>query len=231
MEPKLTIIIPVLNESKYIDNLLSRLLQSSDIRFIQIIVVDGGSQDDTVVLAKKYPIEIYTCPQQSRASQMNYGAKYAKANILYFVHADTLPPLSFYQDILTAIEQGNNFGFFRQKFDSKKLALLINSFFTRFNFLLNRGGDQSMYISKELFEKLNGFDEKYVIMEEYNLMDRAEEVSSRFVIPKYTIVSDRKYDHCSWIKVQLANFHAMRMYKQACDPRLIKSEYIRRLGI
>ena len=208
----------MLNESKYIDNLLRRLLQSSDIRFIQIIVVDGGSQDDTVALAKTYPIEIYTCPQQSRASQMNYGAKYAKANILYFVHADTLPPLSFYQDILTAIEQGNNFGFFRQKFDSKKLAL-------------NRGGYQSMYISKELFEKLNGFDEKYVIMEEYNLMDRAEEFSSRFVIPKYTIVSDRKYDRCSWIKVQLANFHAMKMYKQACDPRLIKSEYIRRLGI
>ena len=98
-------------ESKYIDNLLRRLLQSSDIRFIQIIVVDGGSQDDTVALAKKYPIEIYTCSQQSRASQMNYGAKYAKANILYFVHADTLPPLSFFQDILTAIEHGNNFGF------------------------------------------------------------------------------------------------------------------------
>lgn len=224
MEKKLSIIIPSYNESRLIGLLLSRLCGSKHINDIEIIIVDGGSSDNTVHICKQYNVSIIHA-DKSRAIQMNMGARAAQSPYLYFVHADVIPPITFYEDIFLAIAEGHEFGFFRQKFDSNNPLLWINAFFTRFNQIWNRGGDQSMFISKKIFSSINGFDEKFIIMEEYDLMLRLQDIVPRYVIPKYTLVSSRKYHNNSWLKVQYANYIAMRMFYNRIDPYIISEAY------
>lgn len=222
MEIKLSIVIPTWNEELNIERLLIHLL--ANCKNSEIIIVDANSTDKTIEICKKYKVSILHSSIKSRAVQMNLGARNAMGEVFYFVHADTIPPSSFYDDIFNVIDQ-NILGFFRQKFESKNPLLLLNSFFTRFNFLWNRGGDQSMFLTKDLFLKLNGFNEQYSIMEEYDLMDRAKQYARRIVISKYTLVSARKYSSNSWFKVQYANYVAMRMYMEKVNPDKIKMTY------
>ena len=89
-QPILSIIIPVLNEAAIIRSILSRL--QNDLG-IEIIVVDGGNQDNTLELAQAEGVKVILSPQTGRANQMNAGAAIATGDILLFLHADTqLPP-------------------------------------------------------------------------------------------------------------------------------------------
>ena len=101
---KLSVIIPTYNEEENITHLLTRLFQSTQKEKLEIIIVDGCSTDKTKELVKQFKVEFFCANVQSRAAQMNFGAKRATGDVLYFVHADTLPPTSFYEDIQKAIK-------------------------------------------------------------------------------------------------------------------------------
>jgi glycosyltransferase involved in cell wall biosynthesis len=91
----ISIIIPVYNEEKQIKNLLSYLRKISTGKILEIIVVDGGSNDTTpqILASEEDLIFIRSC--KGRAKQMNAGAAIAKAPVLYFLHADSYPPENF----------------------------------------------------------------------------------------------------------------------------------------
>lgn len=96
----ISIIIPVLNEEATITKLLLHLKTHAITKsIIEVIIVDGGSTDHTIKLAKKGGATVLSTTR-GRAKQMNHGAKYAKGDILYFLHADSLPPLGFDELIL-----------------------------------------------------------------------------------------------------------------------------------
>ncbi len=154
----------------------------------------------------------------------------AKGNILYFLHADTRPPLSFVTDITASLALGFKAGCYRFQFKSNKWPLKINSYFTRFKKLWCRGGDQSLFIDKDLFHELGGFDERYCIMEEYPLLEKLYRQNSFRIVPKNIQVSSRKYENNSWLKVQLTNYRAFKMYKRGIDPRKIRAFYKQRLA-
>ena len=103
---QISIIIPTLNEESNIQELLSQLTRIQDDRIAEIIVADGGSSDSTAEMASKFPIKLLKLSQKSRAHQMNEGAKVSKVDTLYFIHADTRPPISFVDDINNAIQEG-----------------------------------------------------------------------------------------------------------------------------
>jgi len=220
-----SIIIPTLNEEKYLGNLLSFLREQTISIHTEIIIVDGGSSDDTIRIARQYKATVLTTDFACRAIQMNIGAKYAIGKILYFVHADVMPPSGFTQDIINVFTNGKKFGMFRQKFDGGPLFLKVNSFFTRFNWLWCRGGDQTMFVCKDHFDALNGFDETFVIMEEYEFIRRSMEIEKLHIFEKYTTVSTRKYSTNSYFKVLLANRRAFSLFQSGSDPVLIKKTY------
>lgn len=219
----LSIIIPTLNEADTITQCVGRLLACNP--SAEIIVVDSGSIDDTFRIAREAGAIVFSVAKKSRAFQMNYGAKQAKGDVFYFVHSDTLPPASFGADIEQAMQEGYEIGRFRFRFDSKKIMLRINSWFTRFDKMWVSGGDETLFITKNLFYELKGYDETFIIMEEYNLVQRARKTAPYKVIQKDVLVSARKYEHNSWIAVQRANLRAFRLFKDGAEPEFIRQTY------
>ncbi|TNE55417.1 MAG: glycosyltransferase [Bacteroidetes bacterium] len=227
---KISLIIPVLNEAPRIEILLSFLFQEVQDEELEVILVDGGSEDNTIELARTFPVRIIQT-SRGRAKQMNAGATVAQGEVLYFVHADTRPPKSFPTDIRKAIRSHHLLGCYRSQFDSKLFLLRINAWFTRFNWLWTRGGDQTIYVEKKLFDQLGGFDEYFCVMEEYDFIQRALSQYPIHILPGSTLISARKYEQNNWLKVQWVNFRAFRMFRRNCDPRQIQSYYRKKLSL
>lgn len=190
----ISIIIPVLNEEKSISKLLDYLLEIQNLDFTnQIIVVDGGSTDSTLDILKNYSTIKIVTSQKGRAIQMNEGAKNATSQVLYFLHCDTFPPKKFDEYIINQIKKGNLSGCFKMIFDSNHIVLKVSQWFTQFNIQACRGGDQSLFVEKKLFEKLNGFDENLLIYEDNEFINRLYKKSKFVVIQKSVTTSARKY--------------------------------------
>lgn len=209
----ISIIIPTLNEEKNIERLIPYLQDCCLNKQAEIIVADCGSTDNTRELAASFGVNVIVSSCKGRAVQMNTGAKNAMYNIYYFVHADSLPPKTFFDDIITAVNHGFDIGRYRTKFAGNKWLMKLNAFFTRFDWFVCYGGDQTLFISRKLFTKIGGYDEKVLIMEEYDLVKRAREFSRYKIFRSAATVSIRKYEQNSWWKVQWANYKIVRQYK------------------
>jgi rSAM/selenodomain-associated transferase 2 len=221
----ISIIIPTLNEEENIGRLITHLKKYATDDLIEIIVVDAKSSDNTEGVARRGGATVITSNIRCRAVQMNAGASQAKGEILYFVHADCFPPPSYCIDIQLFMRNGYVMGCFRYRFDSPKLMLKINAFFTRFNALWCRGGDETLYVKRTVFEELNHFDPYYCIMEEYDFIKRAKAIYRFAIMPKYVTVSARKYDTNSWWRVQKANLTVFRLFKQGVEPDIMAKTY------
>ncbi len=209
----ISIIIPVLNEETGIIRLLDHLNNNSYHSTNEIIVVDGGSIDKTPELARSYSGVIFLNSEKGRAKQMNLGAKSANYEILYFLHADSFPPSNFDQFILNKINSGNAAGCFQMKFDMDHWWLNLLGWLTKFNHKACRGGDQSLFISKSLFNHLNGFNEKFVVYEDNELIGRLYRNNAFCVIPEFITTSARKYEEIGVWKLQycFANIYLKRL--------------------
>ena len=210
---KISAIIPTLNESENIGKLIEQLRTHGGDQLLEIIVVDGGSTDHTVEIAEHLEVKVLSSPKRSRASQMNLGASAAKGDVFYFIHADTLPPDCYMTSMVKALEHGFPIGCFRYQFNSNKRILKINAYFTRFSMLWCRGGDQSLFIKKVLFENMNGFREDYQIMEDFEFILRARKKYPFKIIQKDMLVSARKYEENSYLRVQMANLLVFNMFR------------------
>lgn len=211
---RISIIIPTYCEKETIGKLVRYLKSTGGDSIAEIIVVDGQSPDGTLAEAENSGATGITAPVKGRAAQMNYGASLAKGQVLYFVHADSFPPSTFSGDILLAVQNGFDLGRYRTKFDSRKWYLKINAWFTRFDWFICMGGDQTLFITRSLFDKTGGFDSSMKIMEEYEFVKRARASYNYKIFPKAALISARKYDTNSWWKVQMANRKIVKMYKE-----------------
>jgi rSAM/selenodomain-associated transferase 2 len=220
-----SIIIPTLNEAHNIKQLVQFVMLLERKEILEIIVVDGGSTDNTCDLAGLAGAKVIQLSRNSRAIQLNHGARVALGNILYFVHADVKLLSSFVDDILEAISQGYSAGCYRYVFDSPKIMLKVNAFFTRFDSLICRGGDQTLFIRNSDFRAMGGFDESYLIMEEYDFITRLRRRFAFKIIPKNILVSARKYETNSWLRVQIANLLIFIMFFFRRSPDEMKQIY------
>jgi rSAM/selenodomain-associated transferase 2 len=208
----ISIIIPTYNEEEHIGPLVAHLWLNSQGLVREIVVIDGGSQDNTLNLAAQAGAQAYLSPRKGRAAQMNLGASMVQGAVLYFVHADSFPPATYVQDILEAIQAGYPLGCFRFRFNSDKLLLKINSYCTRFDRIMCRGGDQTLFLLRTVYDDLEGYKDDYLIMEEYDLILRARKKYPFRIIPKDVMVSARKYDHNGYFRVNLANLTVFMMF-------------------
>ncbi|MFD0963600.1 TIGR04283 family arsenosugar biosynthesis glycosyltransferase [Pseudofulvibacter geojedonensis] len=211
---KISIIIPTLNEAENITQLLQHLTNNASTTKVQeILVIDCGSDDDTQQLVLELAhtnnkIKLLHS-ERGRAKQMNIGAQNAQGEILYFLHADTFPPKAFDQLIINEVSKNNLAGCFRMKFNSKHWWLLLAGWLTKFNNKACRGGDQSLFITQKLFQKLNGFDEKFTVYEDQDFINKLYNIGQFTVIQKWITTSARRYESNGIWKLQ---YHFWTIY-------------------
>ncbi len=135
---KISIIIPILNEEKNIISLLEHLEQhSSKNNNFELLIVDGGSTDGSIIKIENYIKNHHhialISSERGRAKQMNRGRLQANGAILYFLHADSYPPKNFDQELEDEIKKENLGGCFKIKFNHPHWWLKRDSWFTQFN--------------------------------------------------------------------------------------------------
>jgi rSAM/selenodomain-associated transferase 2 len=210
---KISIIVPALNEEASIGSLVIAL-QKDDVYDLlaEIIVVDGGSKDKTVELVTEAGAKVINSSLARRSVQMNEGAKAAVGDVLYFLHADCLPPQGFLAMIRDAIESGKAAGCFRRSMKSARKKLGYITFTSKIPGRIFRGGDASLYIRKELFEKIDGFDPDMILCEDYEILKRLRPHTKFHVIPEFVLASDRKHHDNPSLKLLFANILVYSMF-------------------
>lgn len=210
----ISIIIPVYNEEGTIGRTLQRLKSiSPDSKVGETIVVDGGSSDNSVNEARDHGATVIRSPRKGRAAQMNVGAEAAEGSILYFLHADSMPPDTFASDIKEAVARGFEAGCFRLRFDVDHWFLKANSWFTRFDVDAFRYGDQSLLVSKKLFREVGGFSEKHILLEDHEIITRLRKRGKFIVVPKEVTTSARKYEINGMFRLQGVFYLIYFMYQ------------------
>ena len=221
----ISIIIPAYNEAQNIGRLISYLQQNSNGGGVEIIVSDGGSQDQTIAVARIAGATVVSSPAQGRAEQMNYGASLSSGEVLYFVHADCFPPKSFVADIEQATRQGYDLGRYRSVYQSHSWLLKINAFLSKFDTFEGMGGDQTLFISRKLFQDSGGFNNSLKIMEEFEFCARVRKNKKYKIFKKAVSISARKYDTNFWLTIQMANYRIIRMYKSGASQESMVKAY------
>lgn len=174
---RISAVIPALDEAGEIGEAVSVLLREA----AEVIVVDGGSTDDTVDRARAAGAVVKLAPGASRAVAMNIGAALAHGDVLYFVHADCRPPAGFAADILDAVGAGAQSGCFRLRFDSRHWLLRLSAWCTRLDIGAVRFGDQSLFVLPGIMRSVGGFDEQLTVMEDQDAVRRLRR-RGRFVV-------------------------------------------------
>ncbi len=207
-----SIIIPTYNESDQIADTISKTQAADNMQEAEIIIVDGGSTDDTCRIAERCGARIVKVERKGRSAQMNKGASIAKGEILYFLHADSIPPGKFILHISNACKMGYASGCFRLSFDHDHWFLKFNAWFTRFDVNAVRFGDQSLFVKKDVFEKSGGFRNDLIMMEDQEIVHRLKKHSRFIVLNDVVITSARKYVENGVYRMQRIFYRLWAMY-------------------
>jgi len=199
----ISIIIPTCNEESIIADTIQKLLALSKHSEGVEIIISDASTDKTVDILAGFPVTVCNS-SRGRSIQMNNGTRHAKGEILYFLHADTQPPETFLDDIRSAVAAGKKAGCFRMRFDNDHPLLSLFGWFTQFPLMICRGGDQSLFITRELFGMIGGFDEALLIMEDYDIISRIEKHIPLNILETEVTTSARKYHRNGLIPLQLS---------------------------
>lgn len=187
----ISIIIPVLNEATSIVAALQALqpLRTE----CQIIVVDGGSQDDTVALATQW-VDCVLKSAKGRAVQMNQGATKAQAAILVFLHCDTHLPKEAVPHIQRALAKDYQWGRCDVAFDSPKCIFQIIATMMNIRSRVTgiATGDQAMFMTRAVYEAVDGFPE-LALMEDIAMSARLKKMSRPYCLKINVITSARRW--------------------------------------
>jgi rSAM/selenodomain-associated transferase 2/rSAM/selenodomain-associated transferase 1 len=200
---KISIIIPALNEAATIGRTLSQLDGVDD---LEVIVVDGGSIDATVELARSRGAQVIQS-NPGKAVQMNTGAAAAAGNILVFLHADTLLPEDFCDQIVATLNQkGVAAGAFRLRIDSPAAGIRFIEYMANLRscFLRLPYGDQALFMKKSLFDQIGGFPQMQ-IMEDFILVRRLKHRGKIVIVPRAVVTSPRRWLHLGILKTWIIN--------------------------
>ena len=190
----ISIIVPVLNESAQLPDLLVHLLEYKKVG-CDIILVDGGSTDQSVEQAEALGFSVLRS-EKGRAIQMNTGAKSARGDILLFLHADTRLPENAVQVIERAFEDKNaQWGRFNIRITGQAFMLKVVAWFMNHRSRLSSivTGDQAIFVRRDMFEKMGGFPVQ-ALMEDIEFSIRLKGMRKPIALQEKVRTSGRRWE-------------------------------------
>lgn len=225
MKPFFSVIIPTLNEEKYLPKILTDLVKQKNKDF-EVVVIDASSEDKTKMKAEdfkdKLSLRFYTVKKKNVAYSRNVGASKSNGNYLVFLDADTRIRPTFIKLLKKVVDKKKGLLFIpyiiADDVDPQtKIVFSLVNFLIEFSQYLNRpfasGGN--IIIEKNLFNRLGGFDSKLFIAEDHNLIQRAYKwgVRARFlhdVVVKFSLRRMRREGQLSiFYKYLVATIHVL----------------------
>jgi len=223
--PKISIIIPTINEADNLPLLLSDL--SIIHKEGEIIIVDCGSVDKTIDIANIYGAKVYKSKEKNRGLQLNMGAKNSKGDWLIFLHADTRLTHDWLRETNLFL-RGNkeNIYYFKFKINHKKviyrvLEILVN---IRSKYFKQPYGDQGLIIHRTIYFKNNGF-RKIPIMEDIDFLRRLNKKKDLKQLNLPIFISSRKWERTNIFLQALKNWKFRRRWLKGESTKSIYSEY------
>ena len=219
----ISLIIPALNEEGQI---AETLRAAGENRAGEIIVVDGGSRDETCSIAREFGCKVITSPP-GRGVQMNAGAAIAGGDILLFLHADTKLPEEWDRFVKEAFEEGDVAGSaFRFSIEAASLPLYLITFAVNLRTALFSlpYGDQAIAVRKEIFSRLGGYP-PLSIMEDVAMVRGMGRLGRLKIIKTPVKTSPRRWNKEGWFKVSLRNQALLFSYLAGVSPERLARFY------
>ncbi|MEA5520950.1 TIGR04283 family arsenosugar biosynthesis glycosyltransferase [Limnoraphis robusta] len=228
-EAIISIIIPVLNEEKTIISVLSKLQNTPN---LEMIIVDGGSQDNTIKVVDKFGkntnIEVRILETiRGRAHQMNMGAKAATGEILLFLHADTQLPERFEKWVRQVLDEPNIIaGAFELKIAASVIGLrwVEQGVKWRSQYLQMPYGDQGIFLKASTFWEVGGFPE-LPLMEDFQLVRQLRRRGKIVLVPVAVTTSGRRWQKLGVLRTTLINQMIIIAYLLGISPSTLANWY------
>ena len=181
----------------------------------EVIVVDGGSNDDTAEFVLQANAQLVT-GVAGRGQQMNLGAAQASGEILLFLHADNWLAADAISQINSAMSQSDSVGGgFRQKLQSSRWVYRLieagNAFRARYQRLVY--GDQGMFVRRSVFEQLGGFAE-IPLMEDFEFSQRCFRDSKPLLLEGPVHVDVRRWEQQGVAHTTIKNWQIARAWRK-----------------
>jgi rSAM/selenodomain-associated transferase 2 len=220
----LSIVMPVLDEAAGIEAALAALSPFRE-RGVEIIIVDGGSRDNTAGLARPLADRVIIAPR-GRASQMNAGAAAAKGDIFLFLHADTRLPQDANRMVLDGVARAEHvWGRFDVRINGGgllKLVSLAMNWRSRLTGIAT--GDQAMFVTRATFEVAGGFP-SIALMEDVALSTRLKRIGKPLCLRARVTASPRRFRKHGVLRMILLMWRLRLAYYFGADPGKLAKIY------
>jgi rSAM/selenodomain-associated transferase 2 len=219
----ISVLVPTLNEQEHLPATLARIeLTPGD----ELIVIDGGSSDATVTIARQFTRQVLSSPR-GRAQQMNYGAQQAHGDIFLFLHADTLLPAGGLEAVRRAMQPPQIVGgAFRLAFMPSTPALRLIAWGTNLRTRLGKlpYGDQGLFVRRRLFEALGGYA-NVPFMEDVKLVQALRKHGRLTTIAAPVHTSGRRWLRDGVVYTTVRNNVLMALYFCGVPPETLQYWY------
>ena len=218
---KIAALVPVFNESAVLKSFISRL---REIGICEVIVADGGSQDNSFAIASEYADCAVECPQ-GRGRQIEYAAQQSSAEILWIIHCDCYPPANARTEILEILSDENTaMGAFPITFESSHPLLKLYGFLSRFDSAISTFGDQGYFLRSKDYRDIGGISE-LSLFEDVELRRRVRR-NGKIVKSRVSLrTSARRFRKNGVFMQQIKNGYLLARYFAGANPEVLAKMY------
>ncbi len=222
---RLSIIMPVLNEETILEHQLLHLKKLCEQYECELLIVDGGSQDQTVAIAERYGRVIHAT--RGRATQMNVGAAAANGEVFLFLHADTQLPPDAFPAVERALQASDVVGgAFKICFNCDQWSYRLVAWVTNLRSRLRKSftGDQAYFIRASSFRAIGGYPEQ-PLMEDLEIVIRLKAIGSFVLLPQYVTTSARRHTRLGLLPSVLFMWYLRVLYTFGTSPARLQRMY------